>query len=727
MAGSFDIFRKYQRSLLVFVAILAMLAFFVLPPFLQMGGGSAPSDPVAVSWSGGGLREGDLERAVAMRTVVNRFLVESAAAAGRDPSQLPLFPETEEQVVRAMLLAREAASNGMVVSDAAINDFLADWTNNLVRPEQFAAIIAGLRLGPTAVSQHDLFEALRTELAARNMLILFQTGFSGDPPGWRWDYFKRLEQRATVEALPVVVESVAADVPAPSAEQLRAFFDRYEDDLPEARSANPGFREPHRVKYEYLVAKRDAFLDKAKKEVADAQIAEYYEKNKATMFRERPPKPDPATEQPKDAAAGEPAKADGKPEGTTEPKPETKPDAKPETKPDASDKQGTRSGRGPFHAVAFKQPAAAEKPADPPAEKGGEASSATAAAVEKPAEQSAEKPAEKPEEKPAEEPKFEPLEKVKEEIRDQLAAEQANRAIDAIFTAAAADLTAYAEDFALWQARQDKAAAPKRPDFKKIAEVQGLEDGASELVTATEAVAAGDIGRSFEFVPDPSSRFGFRQRTWLEQMYGQGAPSLRPVTSRDVAGNRFLSWKIEDQPEYTPTFEAARPAVERAWRIVEGRTLARKKAESLVAEARAKKQSLEATIAGQEGLKVTTVGPFSWLTQGSVPQGTPPSLSDPEGLVMAGEELMRTVFALEPEQAGVAFNEPQTICYALRVVGLEPPVAELREKFLAAKDEQRRISMVAQAAFSDAFSAWMEQLETKHGLEWKRQPRRGDR
>ena len=46
MAGSFDIFRKYQRSLLVFVAILAMLAFFVLPPILQMGfSGGDGGDP----------------------------------------------------------------------------------------------------------------------------------------------------------------------------------------------------------------------------------------------------------------------------------------------------------------------------------------------------------------------------------------------------------------------------------------------------------------------------------------------------------------------------------------------------------------------------------------------------------------------------------------------------------------------------------------------------------
>ena len=88
MVGSFEIFRKYQRSLLVAVAILAMLAFFVLPPFLQMGSSTGSQDPVAVTWTGGELREGGLERTVALRSLVNRFLMEAAEAAGRGPLTL---------------------------------------------------------------------------------------------------------------------------------------------------------------------------------------------------------------------------------------------------------------------------------------------------------------------------------------------------------------------------------------------------------------------------------------------------------------------------------------------------------------------------------------------------------------------------------------------------------------------------------------------------------------
>ena len=81
MAGSFDIFRKYQRSLLVAVAILAMLAFFVLPPFLDMAPDSGTTDPLVVAWRGGGIREGELQRDMAMRMVLNQFLRDAMAAS----------------------------------------------------------------------------------------------------------------------------------------------------------------------------------------------------------------------------------------------------------------------------------------------------------------------------------------------------------------------------------------------------------------------------------------------------------------------------------------------------------------------------------------------------------------------------------------------------------------------------------------------------------------------
>ena len=701
MAGSFDVFRKYQRSLLVAVAILAMLAFFVLPPFLQMGGGGPAGDPVAARWSGGEIREGQLERSVAMRSVVNRFLVEAAVAAGRDPARLPLFPEAEEAVVRTILVNEEARANGLVVSDTAINDFLAQWTNNLVRPEQLAEIVSGLRLGPTAVSEHDLFEALRAELTGRNMLFMFQTGFSGDPPGWRWDYYKRLEQKAVVEVVPVPVESVVADVPAPTEATLRTFFERYRNDLPDPRSDAPGFRKPRRAKYEYFVAKREAFEAAVAKDVTDEEIAAFYEKNKAAMFRAAP------AAKAADAANDKPPEKPA--EKSSEPDAEK---AKPATAP-----QGAIGPRRSVQTVAFKQPAEA-KPDDKPAEAAAKATpDAKPAAPDKPAEAAA------ADAEPASETAldFEPLDAVKDKIREQLAREKANARIDAIFSAIAGDIGRYAEDVALWKARGGSAAAPSPPDIDLIAEKQALEAGRSELVTAEQAVGGGGIGQSFEFVPDPGSRFGIRQQNWLDSIFGQNTMPLRPVTSRDVAGNRYLSWKTDDQAEFTPTFDDVRDDVEFSWRIVEGRGLARKKAEELAARARTEKQSFEMLLGGNTALKAAKIAAFTWLSTG--PNGQP-VLSQPEGVQMPGEDFMEAVFGLEPEQTTVAFNEPRTVCYAIRLDAVEPPAAELREKFLEAKSDPRRIGAVAQGEFSRSFGDWLTGLEKRYGLTWTRQPRR---
>ena len=275
--------------MLVAVAVLAMLAFFVLPPFLQMGAGSSSTDPVVVTWKGGAVREDQLERAVALRTLANRFLMQAAATAGRDPSRLPAFPEGEELIVREMLLAKEAEKIGLTVSNTAINEFLAAWTNNMVRQDQFDAIIAGLRYGRAPVLAADLFESLRTALVARNTLLLFQTGFSGDPPGWRWDFYKRLEQSTTIKVFPVEVENLATSVQAPSESELKAYFEKFKNNLPSMRSPNPGFKEPHRIRYASLMADQKKFEDEAGKTITEKDVEEFYEKNKETRFRQSPP------------------------------------------------------------------------------------------------------------------------------------------------------------------------------------------------------------------------------------------------------------------------------------------------------------------------------------------------------------------------------------------------------------------------------------------------------
>jgi hypothetical protein len=611
-----------------------------------MGVGGAGSDPVVATWSGGEIRESDMMRGVAMRTVLNQFLLDAVAASGRDPGRMRLLPDDEEDVVRTMLLAKEAQANGVVVSNSAINQFLGEWTNNMVRPEQFDAMIARRRGGPMAVSQADVFEALRTVLAAGRMERLFLTGFAGDPPALRWEYFRRLEQGATVEVVPVAVESLTEGVTLPSEATLRTFFDQYKNDLPVARSATPGFKEPHRVSAEYLVAKREVIEAEVRKDVTEEQVTKFYEENKERLYR---------------AKAAEPATTGEKTDEAAKPDAEAAKEGDPEKKDEAK-KDET----------------------------------------------------------------FEPLEKVADDVRNRLASEAASKRIDAVFTAVTADFARYAEDLALWQAQVGGAGGrPQPPNVEAIATKQGLESGRLERVSAGDAVAAGGLGTSFELSLDQNSPMGFRQVSWDEMVFAPTSSLWRPAGTRDVAGNRYLSWKTEDQPAFSPTFEKARNDVERAWKIIEGRPLAGKLAEALAKQAGEGKTLEEAVAARSSGPKLTaaSVGPFTWMSRAGT-FGAAPTLAQPDGLSMPGEEFMKAVFALEPGQTAVAFNEPRTVCYAIRLESYEPDQEKLREQFVDPGFDQRRIAALARQQEGDAINRWIEDIERRYALQWKRPPRR---
>ena len=731
MAGSFGVFRQYEKAALAALAIMAMLAFFVLPPILQMGGGgSGGPDPMVVSWTGGGLRESGVQRAVIMRKVMNQFLVATMTASGQDPSRMRLADD-EKDVVDTLLLAREAEANGIVISNSAINQFLAEWTNDLVPPKDFDAIVNGIG-GRMGISQEDVFEALRTVLMARRMetLLLGGVGFEAAPPGLRWDYYRRLEQGATIEAIPVVAETFVDQLPEPAEPVLRAFFDAHRDELPAARSPAPGFRQPHRARYDYLVAKAGGFRDEEQKKITAEQITAFYEDRKAALFRVKPAETQELGAAPSESETMKAAEA----ENDATKLPAESPAAATEDKPVAAPagvNDGSHVPRVAARQVAFRQPQAATTEAPKPAT--GEAvTEAAAPAAPNPVASGSATPAATPAatapatapataDAPAQQAEFEPLDKVRDDIVKRLTDEAVDKRISAIFDAVKTDIAKYGESLALWQVAGDGAGpAPAPPDVKKIAAAQGLEGGTSDLLNATQAVAAGGIGGSFELAA--SRELGMRQQRWIDTIFGGGAQMLQAVTSRDIDGNRYVSWKTEDQPEFTPSFQSAREDVLRAWRIVEARPLARKAAEELVAEAKEGK-TLEAVAASRGGLEVEKVGPFNWLTRGTAPFGSAPELSQPDGLSMPGEELMQAVFALEPGQSTVAFNEPQTVCYAIRLGSFEPDEAQLKELFIAAAKDPRRLAAVAEDDTRQVYDRWLESIEKKHAVSWKREPR----
>ena len=779
MAGSFHIFRRYQKAALAGLAIMAMLAFFVLPPVLQMGSAGGPTaDSVVVSWKGESLRESGLERAVIARRALNQFLMALQAAASGSERVQPPLRDDEKAVVDSLLMAREAEANGIVVSDAVINDFLAIWTGDRVPQADIRGVIDQLR-ERAGVTEQDIFNGLRTLLLGERMqaLALRGTGFASAPPGWRWDAFRRLEQSATVEVVPVIVETLGGEVAEPTTAALEAVYTKYKDDLPRAAADTPGFREPARIRYDALVATPDVFVAEAEKAVTDEQIAKFYEENKDAMYKQvaKPDEaaangaePDKAGEKagekaappadeskpeakPADKAEGPPAAA---PEAGTPAAPAPAP-AEPEPTPPAGDPKAANGPRaGAIRAVAFRQPGeavaeAAKEPAKeaaavadgapaapPPAT--GEKPAADAAAGQTPAKPAADaekpaagepaadkepvakdgdKPAATPETKPEEKTAYEPLDKVRDDIRKRLAREAADKKLGEIFDKVAGRIATYADDVEL--ALGVGEPVPPAPSVEKLAAEHGLEAVRSDFVDASDAIAAGGVGTSFQL--SFSQPMGVRQVQWADMLFSPDAARWRPVATRDFAGNRYLSWKTEDRPEFTPAFADVRDDVEQVWRLMEARPLAKQRAEKLATAAAGKE--LTAAIAGQEGMEVTKVGPFTWLTRGTAPFGSAPMISQPAGVQMAGGEFMEAVFGLEPGGTATAFNEPKTICYCIRLVAYEPEEAILQERFTDDSADPRRLAMLADDEVRDVRDRWMAGIEKRYGVEWKRDPR----
>ncbi|MBM4058031.1 MAG: hypothetical protein FJ275_07340 [Planctomycetes bacterium] len=90
---------------------------------------------------------------------------------------------------------------------------------------------------------------------------------------------------------------------------------------------------------------------------------------------------------------------------------------------------------------------------------------------------------------------------------------------------------------------------------------------------------------------------------------------------------------------------------------------------------------------------------------------------------MPGEDFMRVVFGLEVGGAAVAFNEPRTICYAIRLASFEPAEEALQERFVDASADPRRMALLAEDETRGVRDRWITDIQRRYAVEWKREPR----
>lgn len=275
--------------------------------------------------------------------------------------------DLEKDVIFGDLLRREATRLGINVNDDAVTDFIKMVSDQNLTKDMFKEIKQQLHVG-----DHYIYDLFRDELAAR-MAAEMTYPRAVSTPQQRWQDFRKVNVKQSIEATTIPVEAFVKSIPDPSNDELLAFFKKHAEKVPGPKG-EPGFFQPMRVRLAYLEADYDVIEGKVTRPT-DEEVAKYYDDNKEFFADRTPPKTDDKKD---DATEGDEAK---KPD---EKKDGDKPDAdKPADSKKGDDKPKTESKEG-------DKP---EKPNDP---KSG-----------KPTEEKSDKPKDdKPkEEKPAEKPK----------------------------------------------------------------------------------------------------------------------------------------------------------------------------------------------------------------------------------------------------------------------------------------------------------------------------------
>ena len=357
MASPFSIFRKHQRIMMAVLGVAAMVAFVFLGPLEELLRQRGRPDQVVATSIYGKIRESDLAHMQYMRNLANRFMQKAAVDAQLRIGDEVFGDTSDQSLVQTMLLANKAKQLGVIIGDQFITDWLRKNLQDRVTSKQYEGIVTSLQ-----TSRPQVYDALRTELLAYQMVEMFLPGIRGGQspsqewaifmsynttPAQRWEFFRRLKRQAKVEAMAVSVADFVGEIADPSDGTVERFYDDHKEAEPRPGSPEPGFKIPQKVKIDYFQADKKNFLDPAS--VSEQEIKDYYEQNKGSLYlfdmwsrfapQEKPlePPPDkplvpdqPATEKPDQVPPAEKGDSPAEPN-------DNKPDAAPPATPPKSE------------------------------------------------------------------------------------------------------------------------------------------------------------------------------------------------------------------------------------------------------------------------------------------------------------------------------------------------------------------------------------------------------
>ncbi|KAA1259457.1 hypothetical protein LF1_19900 [Rubripirellula obstinata] len=762
----FEIFRRNLKPLMVFLTLLALMAFVVLPTMQsymqnQAGGGG---DAVVAKFAGGSLTQSRVDYFTRNHQSTVRFLAELAErtiALGGVPAT-PGFqydaqkkqiqrlginesPSTES-TIRTFMFANEAAKEGFELDDASLSGWLESFTGGMISDSEITARL--MKATGNQMGRPHLYEQLRNHLLAdvylrRGNASLMSTNGVLMTPDEQWRNFLKLNRSATVSAYGVLVNDYLDQTDkTPSDQRIREVFEEGKDRDPNEQSAEPAFHQQYAARFEYLVGDYRQFLDAEIAKLSEDQIkAEYERRIKGGDFQlpEDEEMEEEASEEEETETASEAEPAAKEMEAEETEAEETKTEETVEEAAEAAMDSETASEQPATEEPTAEEPAVEEPAVEEPAPVGDKdqsrASNAANAvrlvSAQADADDSSEKEPEGSDakeeaeteeaetEEPAKSSGVETLEDVREQIAEDLAGPAAREALDKAVTKVNQAMRTYFSELAIHQSNLSvgqKSVEPTRPDLKGLAKELGMvfESIGPHSVTSIQKEP---IAQSFEV----GSQFGRRGPGFSLMMFGfsNGQNDINPQplfaavrTADDQKGKIYVSWKTDETQAKTPTLDEARDDVIMAIRMQEARELAKAEAQK-IADAAAKSGDLAAEVPEDKKSNFYDgLGPFTWMnsfgfsgaTIGNVPE-----------LDSVGNEFMAATFNTEEGNFSVAPNQPERVFYVVQPTKFEPAVEELQEQFK--QPVNRMMARMVSTDINEVLSGYYDSVDEKAGFE----------
>lgn len=727
----------------------AVIAFF---------GIRAQSNAPVITTNMGTFSRSELQRLQGRRVIANNFMAEASK------NRFNVFGGTNEQqiVMRSLHLA-EAQKLGISVNDESVNNYIKEITQEKLSRPDYEKILRDLHVG-----ESDLFDILKEELAIQ---LFQQMDF---PPQQRfgqgtvqtplslWKAFQMLQVRQSLDTVAVPVSEFVKQIPEPKNSELLAFFDKYKDKRAGENNGSPGFVQERKVQLASVAAEFETF-EKLAGEVTEAEVAEYYAKNKE-RYRvfEVPDSPSNPSEGPsfgEDAPANALEPANVAPPATPEKKNENSPPEPTKPEDGAADESscGVEDKPAAEEKPAEEAKPAEEKPADvkpteTPAEgaKPAEKKPADAAAPAQPAKEVLTlppTPGGSPEIVPAAPPKYRELDDtLKAEIQESILKERAFEKMGAAIERALAAMSTLNDEYLRAETAEAKIAAGEAitKKLKAYAEEHGLKYTETSLMTYADLRNAVDEPIAMSMQPSPNP---MQPGAMIPDLVFDDDLLFYPRPADAFRGDRrFAYWKIADVPSKVPEFKDVEAQVVEAWKFEMARPLAEKRAKELADLVNTSKKPMSEALTGQtvnnlpDGPAATVhhTSRFTWL---NVPRNIPtqfnmqmsePQISSIDGVDGANNEFMKTVFEdLAVGQTGVAANQLRSAYYVVQVKDRDGVPEKPDDDNLALKALQQQFLVQGRTGFTfdPAFMAmarypqneiigqWQNKLKEKYQIE----------